>query len=112
MEIQAFNDFIGVTELEAQKGTLVVSDCVGLEKVEIFTISPETSKWLYKSHGVYLQKGSIVYIRVDGKQEPYILVDGKKVIFIDDCRIVAVDPSTTFCPDMSSESCERAKESK
>lgn len=100
MEIQAFNDFIGVTEIEAKKGTLVVSDCVGLEKVEVYTISPETSKWLYKSHGVYLQKGSIVYIRVDGKQEPYILVDGKKVFFIDDCRIVAVDPSTTPVPDI------------
>lgn len=106
MKIQAFNDFIGVMELESKKGTLVVSDCVGLEKVEIFTISPETSKWLYKSHGVYLQKGSIVYIRVDGKQEPYVLVDGKKIFFIDDCRIVAVDPETTPVPDIPEKEAE------
>lgn len=112
MDIQAFNNFIGVVELEAQKGSLVVSDCVGLEKVKVVTISPVTRKELYDKYREFLQEGSIIYIRVDKQQEPYILVDGKKVFFIDESRIVAVDPSTTFCPDMPANYCEKVKESK
>lgn len=112
MNIQAFNNFIGVAELEAKKDSLFVSNCVGLEKVKVVTISPKTREELYTKYKEYLDKDSIIYIRVDGHQEPYVLVDGKKVFFIDENRIVAVDPSTTFCPDMPAKFCEEAKESK
>lgn len=106
MKIQAFNDYIGVVELESKKGTLVVSDCVGLEKVEVVSINSVTSKWLCESQGEYIQEGSILYIKVDDKPEPYILVDGKKVFFIEETRIVAVDPSTTPVPDMPKKEAE------
>ena len=73
MDFQAIGMNLAVTEIEDASEGLFVSDCVGLEKVKVKSISRSAEDFLRSTEGIVVTPGSMVYIRASlEKPVPYM----------------------------------------
>lgn len=109
--IIAFNDYIGVKEVEHKDNSLFISDSVGLERVKIVTLPDEVRQYFDQVNNDYsIDENTEVYIKIDSsKTTPYIRQGNDKLFFIKSEDIVAVDSETVKYREVPDTNCSDEK---
>lgn len=108
--IRAFNDYIGVKEVEHKDNSLFISDSVGLERVKIVTLPDEVRQYFDQVNDYSIGENTEVYIKIDSsKPTPYIRQGNDKLFFIKPEDIVAVDSETVKYKEIPDTNCSDEK---